>query len=391
MMRRRLGIVRSHLFTLGAVVSAYAVGYVATIRTRELFVPDSRYYGGMSLWYGGTSQESAAHQIAQYSARFGWAGPPADQIFGWGLVQPRVVYPLLSVPFVKLFGIQGLAVVPGVAMALLVIVMTVVLGRRFGYPAAVGTTVMVCASSQLMFYGSAMLTESLSALWGALLLAVAWRNARAPFRSAAALLVGLTIVAGFTRQATLIPAGAFVVAWLGAVVTRQNPNPWRLPALTVGVTAVGVQVLQMLLFPGFSQIKQFKSRAGADSLAEAIWKSPQLAWNIVRTDVINVNAVDRVLVVFLALALISMVLLWRRSESHLLLGALLAYELYNVTNGVPTAFRYIMPGLAFCATSVALLLAEAGSVSRSRTGGAEQAARGGQQPAAYADSAPRGE
>lgn len=364
MSRRRSGNLRARLFTVAVVASAYAVGYISTIRTRELFVPDSRYYGGMSLWYGGSSQESAADEVAKYSAQFGWASPPADQMFGWGLVQPRVVYPALSTPFVKLFGIDGLAVVSGLAMALLVVVLTVMLGARFGNVAAVGTMVLICTSSQLMFYGSAMLTESLCALWGALLLAVAWRHAREPARANIVLLVALTVVAGFTRQATLIPAGAFVTAWLGAAVLRQKPNRWRAPALAVGATAVTVQLLQTWLFPSFSQAKQFKDKTGADTLVEAILKAPQLAWDIVRTDVINVNAVDRPLLVFFALALLSMVLFWRRSESHLLLGAILAYELYNVTNGVPTAFRYSMPGLVFFATSVAMLFAEVGARSR---------------------------
>jgi hypothetical protein len=346
------------------VASAYAVGYISTIRTRELFVPDSRYYGGMSLWYGGTSQGSAAHLVADYRAKFGWAGPPVDQMFGWGLVQPRVVYPALSTPFVKLYGIGGLAVVSGLAMAALVLVLTVMLTARFGAIAAVGTMVLICASSQLMFYGSAMLTESLCALWGALLLAVAWRQRRDPSRTNIILLVVLTIVAGFTRQATLIPAGAFVVAWLGALLLRHRTNRWGVPALAVGATAVGVQLLQMWLFPTFSQTTQFKKKTGADTLLEAILKAPDLAWKIVRTDVINVNAVDRALLVFFVLALVSMVIFWRRSESHLLLGAILAYELYNVTNGVPTAFRYSMPGLVFFAVSVALLFAETARSAR---------------------------
>ena len=357
-----LGWLREHLLSLALVASAYTISYLATIQTRDLFVPDTRYYAAMSLWYGGTSQEDAARQVAAHSALFGWESPGPDQLFGWGLVQPRVVYPALSMPFVKMFGIPGLAVVSGVAMALLLCALLLLLARRYGQLAALGPVLMICVSVQLMYYGTAMLTESLSALWSVLLLGVAWRYVRTPTLTGVALLIGLTVLSGFTRQATLIPAGAMVMAWFCAALLRQRPNPWRVPAITVGGTAIGLQFAQFWLFPGFSQLNQLKMKTGADTLGEALRGVPALALEIVRADVTNLAPVDRPLLVLLALGLISMVIFWRRTESHMLLGALLAYELYNVTNGTPTAFRYGMPALAFVAASVALLLSRAGRV-----------------------------
>jgi hypothetical protein len=358
--RRPLTASQARLATLGIVAAAYLVSYLSTAQMRPLFAPDTRFYGGMALWFGGTSKEEAARQIAAESAKYGWASPGPHQLFGWGLTQPRVVYPGLSTPFVKIWGIPGLAVVPAVAMAALVVVLTVLLARRWGNVAAIATMLLICASPQLVFYGVAMLTESLTALWSALLLAMAWRHARNPNVAAAVGMVVLTVVSAFTRQATLIPAGAFVVAWLVAMLQRHRPNPWKVPALTVGATAVAVQLLQMWWFPGFSQVDQFKMRTGEDTLAGALAQAPDLAWHIVKVDVSRLAAADHALLMLLALALVSMVVFWRRAESHLLLGALLAYELYNVTNGVPTTFRYGMPGLVFVAASVAMLCAEAG-------------------------------
>jgi hypothetical protein len=358
--RRASTEVQGRLFTLGVVAAAYLVGYLSTVHNRELFAPDTRYYAGMALWFGGTGKADAAHQVAVESAKQGWVSPGPDQLFGWGLTQPRVVYPALSTPFVKVWGIPGLAVVPALAMAGLVLLLTVLLARRWGNLAAIATMVLVCVSSQLVFYGVAMLTESLTALWSALLLALAWRHARNPGFATTAGMVALTVVSGFTRQATLIPAGAFVVAWLVAVLQRRRPNPWTVPAIAVGATAVVVQLLQMWWFPSFSQVDQLKLRTGEDTLMGAIGQAPELAWSIIKVDASRLAAADHALLVLLVLALVSMVVFWKRSESHLLLGALLAYELYNVTNGVPTTFRYGMPGLVFVAASVALLVAEAG-------------------------------
>lgn len=362
-MRRVPALVRAHLLTATIVTAAYVIGYLSTIKYKPMFAPDSRYYAGMSLHYGGMDKEAAAREVAEYSAKSGWPGVDTDTLFGWGLVQPRVVFPALATPFVKIFGIPGLAVVSGLAMALFVLTMTVMLTRRWGSVAAIGTVLLICTSPQLLFYGSAMLTESLTALWGALLLALAWRYIERPSHRLVLGMVALTVVAGFTRQSTLIPAGAFVVAWLGAAVARRRPNPWRVPALAVAATSIAVQLLQMVIFPSFSQANQFKLKTGQDTLAGAIAHAPELAWKILRSDVKALANVDRPLLALLVLALISMVIFWRRTESHLLLGSLLAYELYNVTNGTPTIFRYGMPGLAFVAVSVALLIAETQSAA----------------------------
>jgi hypothetical protein len=53
---------------------------------------------------------------------------------------------------------------------------------------------------------------------------------------------------------------------------------------------------------------------------------------------------------------VGIVLFWRRSEAHLLVGAILAISVYNITNGTPTAFRYAIPGLVFYVAMVGLVI-----------------------------------
>lgn len=341
----------------GVVVAVvFVVTYASTVAVKPLFAPDSRYYAAMALWFGGVTQSDAARQVAEVSALSGWASPEASALFGWGLVQPRVVLPALSVPFVKVWGIDGLVVVPGLALAALMAVLAWMLSRRYGTVAGVATTVLIMCSSQIMFYGSAMLTESLSALWGALVMVAAWRYHKHRSWVLVALMVALTVVSAFTRQATFIVAGALVVAWLAALILRDRPERWALPALSVGFTAVAVQILQTKLFPTFSQLDQFKSKTGAETLTEALAGMPALAWHIVSTDLMYFVRSDRPLLVLITLSIVSGVVFWRRAETHLLIGALAGCALYGITNGTPTAFRYAMPGLVFFATSVAMLM-----------------------------------
>ncbi len=357
---------RPALVALAVVAPVYIAGYIWTVRTRPLFAPDTRYYAAMSMWFSGTSQEDAARRVGAYTETLGYATPDASVLFHLGLVQPRVVLPFLSVPFVKLWGIDGLAVVPGIALAVVVALMTVTLTRRYGAGPAMVAMVLVAGSTQIVFFGAAMLTEGLSALWTALTLVVSWRYLRDPRPRDLMLVVLLTLLSAFTRQATLILAGAFVSAWFFGLVLRR-PERWGRLALAVSVTSVATQLVQSWLFP-FSQANQFEYKTGTDSLGEALLASPGLAWDIVRLDFLNAVATDRAQLALVLVATVSMIVLWRRSESHLMLGALIGIGIYNVTNGTPVGFRYAMPGLVFFAVSVAALAACAGPLSAAHGG-----------------------
>lgn len=345
------------LLSYGIVVVTFAVGYLAVARTRPLFQPDARYYLAMSFWFSGDSQEAAHARLTEYLAPIGMEVPSLDLLFGWGLVQPRVVLPALAAPFVKLFGPDGMLIVTGITALVLTIVLTWLLARRFGYLPAVATMVLVNASSRIVWYNVAMLTESLSALWGALAVFLAWRYRKHRGWKPIAGLVLVTLVSAFTRQATFIVAGAFVLAWLiGSIIERRN-STWAAPALVVSATAIGAQLLQSLIFPSFSQLDQFLKQAGVETLGEAILAVPGMALRLLKTDLRTFMEEDHALLIIIVLAAISAVLFWKREESHLLFGAVLGIALYNITNGVPTTFRYAMPGLVFFVLATAVILA----------------------------------
>ncbi len=367
-MSRALARIRPWLWGGTALLAAYVSVYLAVLKTKPLYAPDTRYYAAMALWFSGLSKDRAAELVATYPGGSAWVTPPVDQLFGWGLVQPRVVYPALSVPFVKVWGIDGMAVVPALATLALVALMAVMVQRRYGWGPALVTSTLVLSSSLLMFFGTAMLTESLTSLWGALILAVTWRWQAVRGRRLLVGLAAVTVAMAFTRQAALIPAGALVVAWLGSVVLRRRDQAWGLPTLVVTTTAVVVQVMQTLVFPTFSQYHQYLAATKTDSLMAALRATPRLAWHILHTDLRNYAAADHALLVLVVLATISGVLLWRRSESHLLLGAFAVVTLLNVTNGTPTAFRYAMPGLVFWVVAIAALTER---VMQSRTAAAD--------------------
>jgi hypothetical protein len=344
------------------IAGSFVVGYVAMLRTKPLYVPDSAHYLAKALWFLGATPAEAHAQVAAYAARHGISViPGVDVIFGWGLVQPRVVLSALAMPFVAAFGPIGLAITTGIITAALAAVLGFTLMRRYGNVAAVGVMIMVNCSAYIMWYSGAMLTESLSALLTALTLVMAWRYLREPRGWLLLAMAALTIASAFTRQATLIVVGAFAAAWvLSMLVGRSWRSPWMWPAITVGAAGIGSQLLQSILFPSFSQVAQFLKATGTDSLGAAVLAIPALARHILSKDVGNFLANDRILLVLILVALAGIVLFWRRAEAHLLVGAIVAISIYNVTNGTPTSFRYAMPGLVFYVVSAALVISATG-------------------------------
>ncbi len=349
------------------VAVTFAISYWSFVRNQGFLTPDGRYYLSMAFLFGGDSPEVARERTAEFAAHYGIPVPPVDQLFGWGLVQPRVVLPALAAPFVKIFGPYGLAVTTLLITIVLIAVLTLIVTRRYGWVAGVAVMIMVNGSFYLMSFFGSMLTESLSALWTALALIGGWGWIRTRRPWWLALAGGATVASAFTRQATLIVAAAFLVAWaLGSLIERRN-SAWMWPAVVVTAASVVSQVVQSLVFPTFSQLDQFIRQTGADSLGGAILAIPRLAWHILWNDTILQLKYDRILLFLIVLAVAGMLLFWRRAESHLLLGAILATALYNITNGTPTQFRYATPGIVFFVIMAAYVIRRCGVAIRRRS------------------------
>ena len=254
-----------------------------------------------------------------------------------------------------LFGVRGLTVTTGIITLILVFVLYKFLVRRYGRVPAVVSVLLMLSSMFIMVFSVGMLTESLSALWGVATLAAAYRYQRDPRTRWIIVMVAVTLLSAFTRQATFIVAGAFLVAWLLSFIVPRATRGWTIPAIAVAGAALLAQVIQTALFP-FSQGDQYMRMTQTDSLWGAILATPKLVAGILREELAAYATEDQVLLILIGLALISMVVFWRRTESHLLLGAILGIALYNITNGNATHFRYAIPGIVFFLGSISVLL-----------------------------------
>lgn len=340
------------------IFGGFAVLWIGALLFGEQYYPDSAHYVAMSLWFGGMPRAEALQVVYDWHVSMGYE-PNTDEagLFDWGLVKPRVVLPLLGVPFMWLFGHSGLAVLTGLLTLALLLALYWLIRDRSGRLPAVAVVVLVLASQYIFAFFTGMLTESLSALWGVLALALAFAYQKRPTWGPIVGLVVVTVMSGFTRQATLIVAGAFFVAWLASlVIGRREHRRWLAPMVAVVTTTVAVQLIQSILFP-FSQLDQFLKMTGTDTLWEALLETPRLARQILVGDFTKFITQDPVIIVIIGLALLSCVRFWRRPESHLLVGAIIGIALYNLTNGNPTHFRYALPGFVFYAVAIGTLFA----------------------------------
>ncbi len=347
-----------------AVYGMFGLTYYATVVSSRLWVPDTKYYAAVALRVAGHSQDDAARIISAHIRPFGidWGNPTAADLFGGGLVGPRVVYPVLSAPFVEVFGLRGMAVVPALALVVTIALLLLTLAPRYGWLGSLPVLVLLATSSHVMLFASAMLTDGLAMMWSAMLLFVGLRTHS--FRSHGVwLLLAVSVLQAFSRQSTLIPAGAFLVAWLALALRRRTAgNRWAPAALAVGVTTLLTQLLQAVLWPGFSQVQQFEHATHTTSLGAALRRAPRLIRHLANVEFQHLAQSDLSQLLLLAASLIAVVVLWRREEAHLAVGALLGAAVYEVTNGSPTGLRYGLPALPYVALLVAALVARLGTI-----------------------------
>ncbi len=92
-----------------------------------LYLPDGASYTFRTLQFLGYSDSFSATAVSNWyqDNSFKFNDFPPKVLLpsydpNWGLIWPRILYPILSVPFVELFGIPGMLVVPSVSLLILV-------------------------------------------------------------------------------------------------------------------------------------------------------------------------------------------------------------------------------------------------------------------------------
>jgi hypothetical protein len=135
-----------------------------------LYQPDGIHYTFRTLIFMGQSQQEAAQQVVDWYA----ANASKVKTFSaqnilpednpvWGVVSQRTLYPILSVPFVAIFGITGMLAIPAISLLVLMLI-TLKLSTTYKVPSfGLAIALLLTCSPTVMRWMIVNCTDSLLA------------------------------------------------------------------------------------------------------------------------------------------------------------------------------------------------------------------------------------
>jgi hypothetical protein len=353
---------RTQVWALAAVTVALSVSVGTTYSQRTQFFPDSSYYAARALTIAGRSAADADRATVRFFREQGQPVPeePLHQP-NYRLYKPRILYPLLSAPFVPAFGLRGMRVVPLASVAALAFLLWSYARRRVSPWAAAAVAIAVINSRAFAVYGLAALTDSLALL----LIVLAVREWPVRGRSSAWRVAAFTLAAGLTRDAPLylLSASAAGALWARMHGDAGSRADWRRTLGAVAPAAIaGLAFIALVGRTGvFRQLHYLSGRADLGGAFEAL---PQLLGHAL-AGTASALVRDWPLLLVFVVALGSAVRNHESEEAWLGAGALAAAAVLLVLNPTSTKFRLQLPLVPF---AVGLAALELGHRERVRRG-----------------------
>jgi hypothetical protein len=312
----------------------------------SVFQPDGVLYALRTFMFMGENQITAARLIENWYFTHGSSGQHFDPLSilpsntpAWGLVAPRVLYPLLSVPFLWAFGMYGLLVIPILSLLCLVLCLHAI-GKIKGYSAhATFLGAILLISPTVLRWMVANITDALFVALFALVCLVI--ESRMNERKTFVYLTILVILTNLTRFATPI--------WL-AIAAVEFIDARRRRAAVLAITALIATIPTFLTQPSNSVLP----REGNLTVIEKVLALPISFIKVLFYEVAQLAVMDRFLLAILALAFALSVANLRSATNQrflFILGATWAIGALNGSIGVN--FRYQLPVVIFaCAVLV---------------------------------------
>ena len=305
-----------------------------------IYQPDGIYYALRSLTWLGNNPFDAASQLVDWyrsnSAKN--LDLPVSAIYPWnaevwGLVGPRILYPILSMPFVLVLGVPGVLVIPSLSL-LLLMVSTYNLGRKYNFPfigfiVALGLSISPTILRWMISNTTDSLLLGLFSLVPILLIKL-----KENYRNQLIVLL-LVVLTNMTRFSFPI--------WIGIAFVLYIHGARRI--------SVGIFLLNLVsCIPTFllQPRTAFLPLEYESSAIEKVFQLPKSFLKVGFYEIAELAVLDRMLLVFLAVALFGAFTNLRSIESSLFLVVLLAVWALGAINGnVGVNFRYQLPLISF--------------------------------------------
>ncbi len=305
-----------------------------------LYHPDGVHYTLRTLVWLGHNPTEAAQQVSNWYAIHSAKNVVIDPISilpenspVWGLVNPRLLYPFLSLPFVSLFGVAGMLVVPVLSLLITMFAIYKLATSRLSTSSSLLLATSISLSPTILRWSVANLTDPLSmALFSFVpLLLVSKLNQRTQYL----LIFLLILLTSVTRFCLPI--------WLAIAAFLFLSRKFR-DFLFVTIVAF-VASLQALL--SGTSVGLLPSESSETSL-QKMALLPISFFKVAVVEFGQLAVLDRFLLGILVLATISSLRNYRMESSQLFLLVALAVWLLGAINGVfGVNFRYQLPLIPF--------------------------------------------
>ncbi|WP_194924351.1 hypothetical protein [Catenulispora pinisilvae] len=372
------------------ILPVFICSIAMQITSRQLWnhPPDSRYYLPMMARDMGHSWPDSIQMNQNISPGWhlsGWYFANNDPT--WQMVRTRLLYPVLSIPFVWMWGLSGGSlVVPVLGDILFFWVIARVLQRLYG-PGVAAIVVILFTLTQPIFGFSWAGTDTLAMGLAAVIVA----NLPIERRIGKANLVWLgaaSIFIALTRQVGVLAPAMAGAGWLWLLIRERNwRNRWLGALIVTAATTLVIEVVSMMVTTA--------SAASVISHGETTY--PGIAREFVHyLKLVTQEAMtymwhnDRVLLGILVTAGVGMVVRFKSDAAAVFFGAAAATYVITAGIGFSQYMRYEMvmfPAAAVAAGAmVQLLLGEHLPFKARALAGAAESAEAATVVAAAADS-----
>ncbi len=355
------------------LAGGWALTVWIAIATRVQWGPDTPFYLAWTYRLLGYDDAEAVRRSVEFLAHeqgvtcadssLPWCRAENYPMFFTGdfaaTVGPRVGLPLLSAPWVALFGPKAVVGLSIAAYTVAILCVVLLAARMFGTRLALLGGCLMMAAWLVSNWGVHANTEAVSLMFTtATLLPLPLRRTAGKWDLV--LFVLLLEASLFTRQFAVTLVAGTVLAWLWCTVRDRRPvNAWA-PFAALAVACAGITVyVQGRMTAGyasdFSAIATYQRNTGTSGLAEGLLAIPTTAWHIMVGDWRQVRT-DVVLTAVLVIGLVSIVWRHRAELSALALGAFVGTLGLNLITNSDSIFRYHAPVFPiYLLTALALL------------------------------------
>ena len=310
-----------------------------------LYQPDGMHYTFRTLTFLGNSELTSAQMVSDWYATHGFKLSqinPSDLLPEnnrvWGVISPRILYPLLSVPFVAVLGIPGMIAIS--AISFLILLLTIYsLGRKFGQESlAIAIAVLLTASVTTTRWMISNCTDAL--LVGVTCFAV------------------LVLISELSDNLKIILLST--VSVLG-VLTRFSLPIWVAIGFVLLINRKILAGAVLVLSASLATIPTYLSQPndavlpGTENLSgfEKFVALPKSFFKVGFIEIAQLAALDRILLLFLLASFFIAALKVREIENKYFLSVAFAVFSIGAINGVlGVNFRYQLPLIPFMAWTV---------------------------------------